>query len=211
MSTRRRATCPSGAGPGRREPETAPYSSLQAPGAALIGRLRGDRPGRARSEPRMATVRVAAGRAADRTLPSRMRRQSGRGPGSRQIGGVSATDPCSKSGLRVPEELICEEGEAVTKRPGVEEPHEHLVAFLAEQPLARPGHDRVDRQPQFVDKTMLHQCVNQLTAGMPTAPRTTRRSADRAAGPRCPAPRRAGAWPTPRGPYPQSGLTSRRG
>ena len=64
------------------------------------------------------------------------------------------------------DELVGEEGEAVTDGPGVEEANGFLVAGLVEEALASPEHDRVDHQPQLVDQVVLHQRVHELTAGV---------------------------------------------
>jgi hypothetical protein len=49
--------------------------------------------------------------------------------------------------LGLPDDLVGEEGEAVTDGPGVEEAHGLLVAVLVEEALAGPERDRVDHQP----------------------------------------------------------------
>jgi hypothetical protein len=46
-----------------------------------------------------------------------------------------------------PDDLVGEEGEAVTDGPGVDEAHALLVAGLVEEALAGPERDRVDHQP----------------------------------------------------------------
>jgi hypothetical protein len=51
--------------------------------------------------------------------------------------------------LGVPDEGVGEVGETVTDGPGIDEAQGFLVAGLAEQALAGPEHDRVDRQPQL--------------------------------------------------------------
>jgi hypothetical protein len=50
-------------------------------------------------------------------------------------------------GLGLADNLVGEEGEAVTDGPGVEEPHALLVAGLLEEALAGPERDWVDHQP----------------------------------------------------------------
>jgi hypothetical protein len=53
------------------------------------------------------------------------------------------------------EELVGEEGEAVTDRLGVDQAHGFLFARLAEQALAVPEHDGEDDEPQLVDQVVL--------------------------------------------------------
>ncbi len=65
----------------------------------------------------------------------------------------------------VPNELVGEQGEAVTNGAGVEEAHRLLVAGLPEEALAGSEHDRVDHQPQLVDQFVLDQRAHELTAG----------------------------------------------
>ena len=57
--------------------------------------------------------------------------------------------------LGLPDELVGEEGEAVTDGLGIDEAHGFLVAGLAEESLASPEHDREDDQPQLVDQVVL--------------------------------------------------------
>ena len=57
--------------------------------------------------------------------------------------------------LGLPDELVGEEGEAVTDCLGIDEAHGFLVAGLAEEALASPEHDREDDQPQLVDQVVL--------------------------------------------------------
>ena len=49
--------------------------------------------------------------------------------------------------LGLPDDLVGEEGEAVTDGLGVEEAHGLLVAGFLEEALAGPERDRVDHQP----------------------------------------------------------------
>ena len=49
--------------------------------------------------------------------------------------------------LGLADDLVSEEGEAVTNGPRVEEAHALLVAGLVEEALAGPERDRVDHQP----------------------------------------------------------------
>src|SRR6266480_4953594 len=67
--------------------------------------------------------------------------------------------------LGLPDELVREEGEAVTDGPGVEEAHGLLVAGLAEEALAGPEHDREDDQPQLVDQVVVDKRPPELMAG----------------------------------------------
>src|SRR3989440_5701967 len=57
--------------------------------------------------------------------------------------------------LGLPDELVGEEGEAVTDFLGIDEAHGFLVAGLAKEALAGPEHDREDDQPQLVDQVVL--------------------------------------------------------
>src|SRR5580700_4866859 len=67
--------------------------------------------------------------------------------------------------LGVPDEGVGEVGETVTDGPGIDQAHGFLVAGLAEEALAGPEHDRVDRQPQLVGEVVLDQRVYELEAG----------------------------------------------
>ena len=70
------------------------------------------------------------------------------------------TDLPGQPRLGFPHERIGEEGEAVTERPGVEEPHGFAVAVFPEQAMAGAEHDRMPsaaarrpgRAPQRVDE-----------------------------------------------------------
>ena len=53
------------------------------------------------------------------------------------------------------DELVSEEGEAVTDGPGIDQAQGFLVARLAEQALAVPEHDREHDEPQLVDQVVL--------------------------------------------------------
>src|SRR6478672_10898855 len=64
-----------------------------------------------------------------------------------------------------PDELVGEEGEAVTNRPGIDQAHRLPLAGLAEQALALPEDDGEDDQPQLVDEVVLDQRAAELIAG----------------------------------------------
>ena len=64
------------------------------------------------------------------------------------------------------DELVGEEGEAVTDGLGVDEAHGLLVAGLAEEALAGSEHDWEDDEPQLVDEVVLDQRVHELVAGV---------------------------------------------
>ena len=68
--------------------------------------------------------------------------------------------------LGVSDELVGEEGKAVTHSLGVDEAHGFSVTGLAEEALASSEHNRVDRQPQFVDEVVLYQRVRELDAAV---------------------------------------------
>jgi len=68
--------------------------------------------------------------------------------------------------LGVSDELVGEEGEAVTDGLGIDEAHWFLVAGLAEEAFAGPEHDRVDDQPQLVGEVVLDQRALELIAGV---------------------------------------------
>src|SRR5258708_5510186 len=68
--------------------------------------------------------------------------------------------------LGVSDELVGEEGEAVTDGLGIDEAHGFLVAGLAEEALAGTEQDRVDDQPQLVDEVVLDQRALELIAGV---------------------------------------------
>src|SRR5215216_2413426 len=68
---------------------------------------------------------------------------------------ISGTPALSDDPLGLPDELVCEEDEAVTNGLGIDKAHGFLVAGLAEEALAGPEHDREDDQPQFVDQVMV--------------------------------------------------------
>ena len=79
-------------------------------------------------------------------------------PGFRNAGAVGRP-------LGRPDELVGEEGEAVTDCLGIDEAHGFLVAGLAEEALASPEHDREDDQPQLVHEVVLDQRAPELIAG----------------------------------------------
>ena len=90
--------------------------------------------------------------------------RAGRGSGSPRHGSVLIFGP--RSGLlsseagglpagTLPDELVGQEGEAVTDGLGIDEAHGLLVAGLAEEALAGAEHDWEDDQPQLVDQVML--------------------------------------------------------
>src|ERR1700733_13392785 len=65
-----------------------------------------------------------------------------------------------------PDDLIAEEGEAVTDGPGVKEADGPLVGGLTEEALARPEYDGVDHQAYPVDQVVFHQGAHELAAGV---------------------------------------------
>src|SRR5258708_14044322 len=75
---------------------------------------------------------------------------------------VASTQPQ----LGAPDDLVGEEGEAVTDGLSVDEARRFLVAGLAEEALAGSEHDREDEQPQLVDQVVLHQREPELIAGV---------------------------------------------
>src|SRR5579884_857262 len=64
------------------------------------------------------------------------------------------------------DDLVGEEDEAVTEDARVDEAHGFRVTGLAEEALARPEHDWIDGEPQFVDEVVLDQRMDELSTGV---------------------------------------------
>src|SRR6266436_9910964 len=100
----------------------------------------------------------------------RRRRYARAGPGCPPAGRPGIRVFPNAGAVRHPlggsDELVGEEGEAVTDGLGIDEAHGFLVAGLAEEAFAGPEHDLVDELRLVVYPVVLDQRALELIAGV---------------------------------------------